>query len=375
MKSRIAFLLLCVLSVISCKKNRENSPAPVNPHIKYQQLLDKFIKAGAVGADITVISGDDIWRGTAGMADRAAGTPMNADYRMRVGSISKLFTSVTVLKLQEAGLLNIKDKITKYLPPAITGRIANADKATLEDCLNQRSGIREYMQDAIGGIVNGTIRNYSAEQSLALIYDKPADAAPGSGFYSNSNYLLLSLIIKKVTGRPAYEVVTDKVIRPLGLSNTFASTTLPPRLTHAYYAENNSTPEDVSIIDYTAVGGEGALDGGIISTSADIARFVKTIFTGNLLTPASLQQLQTYVDIDATQLPEDLQYYKQYGLGLMKLETDQGIALGHDGHVHGFICKAYYLPSKNVTVAILLNTWNPGAVKILDAKATFNELF
>jgi D-alanyl-D-alanine carboxypeptidase len=361
----------------SCQEDRSTDLPAENPNSqKYQRIVDQFMAAGAVGVNVAVISPEGTWTGSGGLADREKNLKMSTDNRLRIGSMTKMFAATTILKLQEEGLLNIKDKINQYLPHSMTDHIANANEVTIEQCLNHRAGIRNYLPDIAPGVFNGSIVNYSAEQTLQLIYDKPADDPVGKGYYSNSNYLLLSLIIKKVTGKPSYQVINEKVITPLGLKNTTASTVLPEKLTRSYYAETINDPlADVTHIDNNGIGGEGAVDGGMISTASDIARFVESLLTGKILSPASMQQLQTFVDNDPARLEPDLKYNKQYGLGLMKLDTNQGVALGHDGHVFGFGGKSYYFPKQKVTVCILLNTWSPKVVALLNAKDTFNLFF
>lgn len=361
----------------SCRDEQSIDVPAEHPNAKkYQRIVDQFIASGAVGVNVTVISPEGTWSGSGGLADREKGIRISADSRLRIGSMTKMFASTTILKLQEEGLLNIKDKINKYLPHTITDRIANANKVTIEQCLNHRAGIRNYLQDIAPGVFGGSIVNYSAEQTLQLIYDKPADDPVGKGYYSNSNYLLLSLIIKKVAGKSSYQLINEKIINPLGLKNTTASTLLPDQLTRSYYAETANEPlSEVTHIDNNGIGGEGAIDGGMISTSSDVAQFVESLLTNKILSPASMQQLQTFVDNDPDRLEPDLKYNKQYGLGLMKLDTNQGVAMGHDGHVFGFGGKSYYFPKQKVTVCILLNTWSPKVVALLNAKDTFNLLF
>lgn len=372
--------MVIMVLITSCRKNNNNLPPAVHPNAaKYQRIVDKFMAAGATGVSVTVISPDGTWNGTGGKADVPGNVAMTPDHRLRIGSMTKLFTMATVLKLQEEGVLNIKDKINKYIPRNITDHIANANDVTIEQCLNHTSGIREYLTEEVkDGIVNRTIVKYSAERTLQLIYDKPAALLVGQRVsYCNSNYLLLSVVINHATGKPAYDVVTEMIITPSHLQNTFASTLLPALLTKSYFNgnEDGGVMEDVTYVDNNAVGGDGALDGGLISTAQDVAKFLEALLTGKILSAASVAMMETYHPIDPSDLSDDLLYYKEYGLGLMKLATDQGVALGHDGHVYGFVGKAFYLPAQKVTMVILLNCWSPQTVKVLNAKETFNLLF
>ncbi|MFP3598544.1 serine hydrolase domain-containing protein [Chryseobacterium sp. SIMBA_029] len=286
----LTVLTVAFVTMNSCRDDQSIDVPTEHPNSKkYQRIVDQFIAAGAVGVNITVTSPEGTWSGSGGLADREKGIRMSANNRLRIGSMTKMFASTTILKLQEEGLLNIKDKINKYLPHTITDRIANANEVTIEQCLNHRAGIRNYLQDIAPGVFDGSIVNYSAEQTLQLIYDKPADDPVGKGYYSNSNYLLLSLVIKKVTGKPPYQVITEKIITPLGLKNTTASTLLPDQLTRSYYAETAAEPvTEVTHIDNNGIGGEGAIDGGMISTSSDVAQFLENLLTNKILSPASM---------------------------------------------------------------------------------------
>lgn len=375
-KALRAAFLIPILAIWTLSCTTDHVPPVDHPDAgKYQRIITRFMEAGASGVSVTVRSPRGIWHGTGGYADKEKGIAMSAGNTLRIGSMSKVFTAVTILRLQEDGKLSITDKISKYLPSEMTSRIANAGEATIEQCLNHTSGVREYLGDeTIEGIASGRIVKYSAAQNLALVYDKPADFPLGKGNYCNTNYLLLSEIIRAVTGKSAYHIVREKAIAPPGLHNTSASVVLPTSLTQSYF-ETDGAMQEVTWVDNNAVGGEGQLDGGMISTSDDVAAFLEALLTGKILSPAPLALMQTYQDIDPTTLPDELKYYKQYGLGLMKIETDHGTAIGHDGHVYGFVGKVFYLPEHQTTIAILLNGWSPSSVAVLNAKSTFNLLF
>lgn len=371
-----AAFLIPILAIWTLSCTTDHVPPGDHPDAgKYQRIVTRFMEAGASGVSVTVRSPKGIWQGAGGYADQGKGIAMSPENTLRIGSMSKVFTAVTILRLQEEGRLSITDKISQYLPAEVTSRIANAGQATIEQCLNHTSGVREYLGDeTIEGIASGRIVKYSAAQNLTLVYDKPADFPLGKGNYCNTNYLLLSEIIRAVTGKSAYHIVREKAIEPLGLRHTSASVVLPASLTQSYF-ETDGTMQEVTWVDNNAVGGEGQLDGGMISTSGDVAAFLEALLTGKILSPASLALMQTYQDIDPGTLPDELKYYKQYGLGLMKIETDHGTAIGHDGHVYGFVGKVFYLPEHQTTIAILLNGWSPSSVAVLNAKSTFNLLF
>lgn len=359
--------------VAECRKGDTNHPRAS----RYQKMIDDLLKTGVTGVSATVISPEGTWSLSGGKADLGNNVPMTPCHTLRIGSISKLFTSVTILKLQEEGVLNINDKLTKYIPERITKEIANANEVTLKQLLNHTSGIPEYLGlNTILNILNLSVAKKSAEESLHFIYGQKADFEPGKGQnYSNSNYLLLSLVIQYATGKSAYQVVTEKVIRPLRLENTFADTKLPATLVRGYYDTfDNDFMKDLTEIDNAAVGGEGMLDGGLISNSYDLATFLHTLKTGQVLTASSMAQFENFIDI-TQELPNDLKYIKQYGLGLMKIETDHGVGVGHSGHVHCFWGTVYHFPQQKVTVAVLTNGYSTKIRKALESKNLFNYLF
>lgn len=374
-------LFLCV----SCEKINETVPA--SPCTKgnsnhplagrYQKMIDKLLQTGVTGVSATVISPEGTWSSGNGMADLAHNTALTPCHTLRMGSISKVFASATILKLQEEGLLNINDKAGKYIPKEITKHIANADEVTIKQLLNHTSGIVDYLGfNTTLKILNQSVVKKSAEENLVFIYGKKADFKPGEGQnYSNSNYLMLSLVVKYLTGKSAYQVVNEKVIKPLQLNNIYADTKLPSTLARGYYdIYDNGFMKDLTEIDNNAVGGQDMLDGGLIANTYDLAAFLKALMNGNVLSDKSMAQMQTFIDI-TQELPEELKYIKQYGLGLMKIETDYGTAIGHYGHVHSFWGMVYYFPQQKVTIAMLTNGYSTKNNKAAESKEIFNYLF
>jgi len=387
MKTTYLYIVLTLLSLLSiaCEKINEVVDEPENtietnsnhPHAdRYENILESILNAGAPGVSITVSSPDGLWTKAGGMADLANGTFLNPAHVFRVGSITKLFTAATVLALQDEEILSIEDNINQYIPGYITDNISNANNVTIRQLLNHSSGIPEYLDiNTILSTLNlSTVKN-SAEENLEIVYHKEANFTPGtSNVYCNSNYLLLSLIIKHSTGKDAYQVVEEKIIDRLNLSYTSASTVLSSNLSRAYYdIYDNDFINDVTEIDNNAVGGDGMLDGGIISNSYDITLFMETLMNGTLLSENSLNQMLTFEDIN-----EDLgamDFVKDVGLGPWRLETNYGEAYGHYGNVYGFYGLVVYFPEQRVTLTILVNGYSAKILDVLENKEFFNTLF
>lgn len=386
MKNTFKYMIITLLGLmtISCEEidvvvNKPESSIVTNenhPHAAgYDKILQKMLDAGAPGVSITVNSPDGLWSAAGGKADIKNGTDLSPEHNLRIGSISKLFTAATIFTLQDDDILSVDDKINKYIPRSITDNISNANTVTIRQLMNHSSGIPDYLDiNTILSILNLTTLKNSAEENLESIYDKDAEFTPGtSNIYCNSNYLLLSLIIKHSTGKDAYQVVEERIIDRLNLSYTSASTVLPRYLSRAYYdIYDNGFMKDVTEIDNNAVGGDGMLDGGIISNSYDVTLFMEALMNGTVLSENSLNQMLTFEDIDEDL--GELDFIKDVGLGPWRMETEYGEAFGHYGNVYGFYGLVAYFPEQGVTLTILSNGYSARIVEVM-GKEIFNSLF
>ena len=279
----LGFTLLASFS--SCEKTDDALPytnCNIDENINhpnaanYQKIIDDFLAAGVPGVSVTVRSPEGTWNKAGGKADLKNNIDLTPCHALRGGSTTKVFAATTILILQDEGVLSIDDKINKYIPSSITDNIENANDVTIKQLLNMTSGIKDYLGlKSTLGTLNLSNEKKSAEENLETIYNKSANFNPGEEIlYSNSNYLLAALVIKYATGKTANEVVQEKLIDRLGLSNTYVSTATPENLTRCYYdIYDNGYMKDVTEIDMNAVGGEDMLDGGIITCSNDLTIF------------------------------------------------------------------------------------------------------
>ena len=342
----------------------------------YQQIIDDLLTAGVPGVSATVLSPEGMWSTTGGKSDLKNNIDLTPGNTLRAGSMTKVFAATTILILQDEGVLSIDDKINTYIPHSITDKIENANDVTIKQLLNMTSGIRDYHGlKSILEILNLSSEKKSAEENIETIYNKKANFKPGEkNLYTNSNYLLAALVIKYATGRPANEVVQEKIIDRFGLSNTFVSTVTPENLSRSYMdIYDNGYMKDVTEIDNNAVGGEDMLDGGIISSSYDLAHFLNLLMNGEILTENSLNQMKEFLVI--TEDLGDQDFITQYGLGLMYLETDNGIAIGHYGNVHGFTGLMFYFPEADITLSVIINGYSADIQDVIMSKEIFNHLF
>ncbi|WP_084725219.1 serine hydrolase domain-containing protein [Streptacidiphilus melanogenes] len=241
--------------------------------------------------------GDDRATAAAGRADVATGRPADAGDRFRIASNTKSFVATVLLQLVAERRLGLDDSVEKWLPGVVSGSGNDGRRVTVRQLLNQTSGIDDpttdpaffapYLQRHDMGYV------YTPRQVVAEAMAHPPLFAPGTRWsYSNTNYLLAGLVIEAVTGRSAGQEITDRILRPLGLTHTTLPLTDPqihgPHL-HGYDLSHRDVTVFSPSYDWTA--------GAMISTLGDLAAFDHALFAGRLLPPAEQRALETVPDV------------------------------------------------------------------------------
>jgi D-alanyl-D-alanine carboxypeptidase len=313
-----------------------------------QRLLDAEHAAGMPGVFAEVRDGRQVWRGASGVADLDTGRPVRPDFQQRVGSITKTFVATTLLQLVEERRVRLDDPIGRYLPDVVTGDIGQ--QVTVRMLLNHTSGIGDYVEQLLAtpaDIERYRYQSVPPRRLAELGLSAPRTNPPGAAWsYSNTNYILLGLLIERVTGRPATAEVTRRVIRPLGLADTYFPGSDPylhgPH-SKAYMHWTDGTLRDFSVYNYSVAWTAGAL----VSTTADLNRFYRALLTGKLLRPASLAAMQTTVPFDPAH-PEA----GGYGFGLYWVALPCGRAWGHDGGVLGMLTQSLSSPDGRRQIAI-----------------------
>ncbi len=312
-----------------------------------QSQLDSFIAeiapsdGPAVSARITI--GDQTWAAAGGLVVTSQSEKAAPDDRFRIASMSKAWLAVVVMRLAEKGVLKLNDPVTKWLPTNLTGKIANADQATIRQLLTMTSGIPEYLNDEFYAQVGqDTTHVWTAEEALTYAYKLPASFAPGEGFeYCNSNYVLLQLIVEAATQKPMYQLMRDQIFTPLKLENTYVQVQEKGAPFVHGYEDFDGDGQTDDVTNYND--GAGLGDGALISNTADLTRFYQAVFAHHeILSEASVQEI-----IDAGKNDNE------YGIALEVSEGSHGLQLGHTGSVLGFSGAVYYLPDLDATVVIL----------------------
>jgi len=366
----LSLIILLVLGItFSCKKEKVFEPdfyacnLPFNDsstsnmnNEKYQNLINGIAADGVPGVMMSIASPQEgMWLGTAGKADLAANVDLQSCNITRVGSTVKTFTATTILMLNEEGLLKLDDPASKYLSASDIKDIENADMATIRQLLQHSSGIFNYIQNLQfqTASLNDLIKEWSPDELLSYARKKPAYFAPGTDvYYSNTNYVLLGMIITNITGKPFYEVFKEKIFEPLNLTFTsFAATDPVPLGTIRGYVDFYS---NLDVINATYYSGWDyfTADGGLISNPYDESVFFTALLSGQIISQASLEEMLTF---KAPNDPDPDFFPIYYGLGIFKIETPYGIAYMHSGDAIGYYAIMVYFPEQQTTICWAVN--------------------
>ncbi|WP_330328530.1 beta-lactamase family protein [Streptomyces sp. NBC_00536] len=278
---------------------------------------------------------------TFGVADKVSGDPMTTDLRVRLGSETKTFTVTALLQLVDQGKAGLDDPIGRY----ITG-VPNGDRITLRELAGMRSGLFSYTLDPdfIKTFEGDPQQAFAPQQLLDYSFKHPVQFAPNAKFqYSNTNLILLGLVVEKVTGRPLQDVITQDVLEPAGLHDTLFPTGTQFPDPHAHgYTDQTASGKIEDATDWNPSWAWAA--GSMISDLQDLRSWARTLATGTLLTPATqAERLKT--------TPMDISG-DGYGLGIFNVQG----WIGHNGSLPGYESLTVFLPQAQATMVILLNT-------------------
>ena len=295
----------------------------------FMQALDQNRKF--MGTVAVAENGKTVYNNAFGYADVENKIKNTPETRFRIGSITKTFTSVLVMKAVEENKLKLDEKLSKYFP-----QIKNADKITLEHLLNHRSGIHNVT--ALPDYLTWNSKAITPKDMVAKITAAGSDFEPGKSMsYSNSNYILLSYILETAYGKPYAKLLEEKITKPLGLNNTYFGKAIDAANKEAYsyvFAENFVKDAET---DMSVPTGAGA----VVSTTGDLLKFADALFGGKVVSAASLEKMMKMTD--------------GYGYGLFSVPFNGLTGYGHTGGIDGFTSALYHFPENKTTYVMLSN--------------------
>ncbi len=347
--------------LFSCNRSRQTKYASKAEMTRLLQarldsLTDNQIIPGAT-LSVRLSDGTEISLAS-GLADVEEKIPMKPDDIMLSGSVGKTYVAAIILRLYEQGLIDLKGKAISYLQDADWfQKIPGASEITVEMLLNHTAGIPEYVyhKELWETIKEDPDQEWSVEERLSLIFDDPPSSAPGEGWaYADSHYLILGLIIEKVTGRTYYEVLDELILGPCNLKHTFHSDRRSiPGLIPGY---TNLTEEFLlphKVVNDNRYAFNPQMEwtgGGLASTVSDLTMWASQLYGGSVLKPETLKLMLTPAPFETT-----LFEGAGYGLGSFIGETDGVTYYGHTGFSPGYITYVQYLPEYNIALAFQVN--------------------
>jgi D-alanyl-D-alanine carboxypeptidase len=329
-----------------------------------QMKLDEWHAAGKFpGATLGVALPDGESFGLAvGYSDRDAKTPMKPDDRMLAGSTGKTFAAATAMQLVKEGKIGLDDKIEKYLGKETWfNRLPNAEDITIRMLMNHTSGLvrYEFKQEFTDYLTAHPMKVWTPEERLAYLFDAKAPFEAGKGWdYSDTNYIVLGMIMERVMGKVFYDEARKRFIRKFKLNNTIAQEgPVMPGVVQGYAGASNPFGGKDAMIENGKFVVNPQLEwtgGGWASTGQDLARWAKIIFEGKAYDPSLLPQVLE--GVVAPMLGRDT----KYGLCVIIRNTPAGVSYGHSGFFPGYVTDMMYFPDKKIAVAVQVNTSAPG---------------
>jgi D-alanyl-D-alanine carboxypeptidase len=317
-------------------------------------LKKSFKESDAPGVVAAVQTPDYTWVRAMGVADRASGEPMTPKVHHRIGSVTKTFTATLLLKAADEGLLSLDDPIDKYVKG-----VPNGDEITLRQMSDMTSGIASYTESEqwVKEWFSDPTKVWKPEDLARIGIEESPLFKPGTAwFYSNTNYVLLGLVLQQVTGKPIERLYEEEIIRPLHLTETSfpgTSSAIPEPYDHGYTLQGTSSGQKP--IDSTDWSPSMAWTAGeMISTVDDLLVYGRALGTGKgLLSPQTQKErLDSFIDdvppLNQPPLKGDL----AYGIGLGK---DHGW-IGHNGEFPGYNTYLFYHPDIDAVVVVLVNS-------------------
>ncbi|KAA5536867.1 serine hydrolase [Taibaiella lutea] len=347
-----------------------NTPSfPPHPKAeKFQAVIDKFTAQGLPGITLLVRDSNGTWAGASGMADIDKGILMQPCHIAKVASITKIFMATLAFKLSEEGKLNIDAPINTYLDATQLKDIANANDVTVRQLLTHNSGIYDVIEDNnfYLDVLNNPPKHRTQMDILEFVRGKDAVFQPGTGpEYSNTNTLLLSMIIDKIGGKPHWDLLHEKVIDKLQLPNTyyFYHDALPEgKIAQGYYdLYNNGNIENLS--SYNTGSGNGYT--GLYSNVFDLLTFIDALFIQKtLVNENSLNQM---LDFNPKSEPES---DRLLGAGTMKDfigRSNNEYSYGHRGRDLAYSADLDYFPESKQVMVLIVNYGTDGDSKLRPA--------
>ncbi|MFP7655715.1 serine hydrolase domain-containing protein [Chryseobacterium proteolyticum] len=305
-----------------------------------KEKLDNYFKAldsehKVMGSFAIADHGKIIYSNAIGFSDVEAKKKADLNTVYRIGSITKTFTAVLIMKAVEDKKLTLDTSLSQFFP-----QIKNAEKIKVENLLNHRSGIHNFTDDAL--YASYYLQPVSKEKLIDIIQEAGSDFEPGVQFsYSNSNYSLLGFILEKVYKKSYAKLIEEFIAKPLQLKYTKAGGKIESleNMAHSYTYENGNYVRSAETDMSVPLGA-----GNLVSTPSELIIFINALASGKLISRESLDKMRNFKD--------------HYGFGLAEVPFMGKTGFGHNGGIDHFTSILYYFPDGEKTFAMISNQSN-----------------
>lgn len=319
--------LLLILSQIGFSQNLDKTK--LDNYFNTLEQNNKFMGSVAVSKN-----GEIIYTKSIGLADVENKVKATENSKYRIGSISKSFTTVLILKAVEQKKLDLNQTIDKWFPT-----IKNAKKITVKHLLSHRSGIHNFTDDK--DYLTWNTQPKTEKEIIEIISKGGSDFNPDSkAEYSNSNFVLLTYILEKTFTKSYSDLLQEFIVKPIGLTNTYVFGKINPSNNECKSYSFAGSWKTETETDFTVPLGAGA----IISTPSDLTKFADALFSGKLLTNESLEIMKTIKD--------------GYGIGLFQIPFYKSVGYGHTGGIDGFSSVFSHFVVDKISYALISNGTN-----------------
>lgn len=358
----LSALLILLFSVSTFAQTTAPKIDAKNLRQKLQAHLNDWHKNGKfAGATLGVCLADGKCFSLAtGYSNLETKTSMKPSDIMCAGSVGKTFWLAATLQLVNEKKINLDDKIEKYLgKEKWFDRLPNAGDITVRQLMNHTSGLirYEFKETFTKDLTANPDKVWKPEELVAYLFGEKPPFEAGKGWdYSDTNYIVLGMIVEKVTGKKFYDETTKRIIKPLKLNKTFPQDKREIKnLIQGYAGENNPFGGRNEVLE----NGEFIINpqfewtgGGWVSNSEDLARWAKAMYEGKAFDASLLPEM---LDGVPSRLGKDV----KYGLGVIIRPTQMGLTYGHSGFFPGYMTDMMYFPDKKISVAVQVNSSVP----------------
>ncbi|MET8878581.1 serine hydrolase domain-containing protein [Nocardia sp. NPDC004604] len=360
-RGRYAIVAAALLATAGCGGSTATPSTAAPLPAQVSDALSDLVRSGLPGAQAVISGPDGQHTVTAGAGDLATGAPYADRAHIRIGSVTKTFVATVVLQLVAEGTVELDAQIERYLPGVVQGNGNDGNRITVHQLLQHTSGLADFapedpahkLPQQLDQTTDGkAYRDFTPADLVGIAMSMPPQFEPGARFqYTNTNYVLLDMLIEHITGHRLAAEISSRILEPLALHDTYIPLAGDTGLRDPHplgYRSVDGKWVDATDSEAAWAGAAGA----IISTGADLNRFFTALVTGKLLPATQLAQMeQTMPMSPSTEMT--------YGLGLIRFQMPCGKEVkevwGHSGGIPGFSTLAIATP-KGTAATISVNT-------------------